>query len=90
MQDHIDHARRNLNFSVWTDYSQEDKNDLLEELAEEVEEEGMPLESYTWAHSEARLTDQQREALVNWAKNQLASQIKSAAESSSTESENID
>lgn len=69
LQDHIDHARNHVNFSTWSEYSQEDKTDILEELAEEVDEGGMPLESYTWIHEEARLTDQQRETLVNWTEN---------------------
>ena len=34
---------------------------------EYVEDHEMPLRSYTWGHPEARLTDAQRETLVNWA-----------------------
>jgi hypothetical protein len=33
-----------------------------------VEEKEMPLPSYTWTHSEAKLTDAQISDIVEWAK----------------------
>ncbi len=33
-----------------------------------VEEKEMPLESYTWTHTEAKLTDAQRKSVIDWAK----------------------
>jgi predicted 2-oxoglutarate/Fe(II)-dependent dioxygenase YbiX len=32
-----------------------------------VKEEEMPLPSYTWTHSEARLTQEERVAITQWA-----------------------
>ncbi|MDZ7717875.1 MAG: heme-binding domain-containing protein [Balneolaceae bacterium] len=69
LQDHIDEGRDEMNLSLWNEYSTEDADHLLEEMVEMVEEEEMPLPSYTWTHSDARLTDQQRENLTNWAAN---------------------
>ena len=40
----------------------------MEEIWKEVKEKEMPLESYTWTHGDANLTDEQIEALVSWAK----------------------
>ena len=40
----------------------------IEELIEMVEKKDMPLPSYTWSHSEAKLTDAQISSMVNWAK----------------------
>jgi len=37
-------------------------------LIEMVEDKEMPLNSYTWVHSEAKLTDVQRKAVMDWAK----------------------
>lgn len=65
--DHIEHGRHHLNFSTWADDPQDRQSHKLEELGEEVDEKKMPLDSYTWAHTEARLTDDQRETLVTWA-----------------------
>lgn len=67
LKDHIDEGREHLNFSEWASYDAERKAHKLEELAEEVEEKEMPLESYTWAHSESKLSDEERQALVDWA-----------------------
>lgn len=66
LQDHIDHGRDELNFSEWADYSTRRADHKLEEAIEYVEEEEMPLPSYTWAHWDANLTDQQREELNQW------------------------
>jgi hypothetical protein len=66
LQDHIEHGRDEFNMSTWTDYSTSRADHKLEEAIEYVEEEEMPLPSYTWIHGDARLTDQQREELTNW------------------------
>jgi hypothetical protein len=39
----------------------------LEEIGEEVEEGGMPLKSYLLIHRDARLSDQERVRLLEWA-----------------------
>lgn len=44
------------------------KSHKLEKLIEEVEEGEMPLAEYRWIHKNARLTDEQRKALTDWAK----------------------
>ena len=63
---HIDEGREHLNFSLWRDYNLKKRDHKLEECYEEVDEGKMPLKSYTWAHSEARLTDNQRALLATW------------------------
>jgi mono/diheme cytochrome c family protein len=55
--DHIEHGN-----------SLKRKEHKMEEVWEEVKEKEMPLESYTWTHGDANLTDEQIEALVSWAK----------------------
>jgi len=66
---HIDEGRDELNFSEWAAYSKRDKLRKLKDIQEEVEEGEMPMESYVIMHSEASLTEEQREAIVTWAKN---------------------
>ena len=68
MTDHIDHGKGELNFSKWAEYSLKRKEHKMEEVWEEVNKKEMPLESYTWTHSEASLTDEQIQAVVDWAK----------------------
>lgn len=66
LQNHIDEGREEMNLSLWSDYPESDADHLLEEMIELVDEEEMPLPSYTWAHAGARLTDEQRQELIIW------------------------
>ncbi len=66
--DHIEHGKKELNFSNWATYSVKRKEHKFEEIWEEVEKKHMPLDSYTWMHSEAKLSSEQVELIVNWAK----------------------
>lgn len=74
MNDHITEGKRNLNFYEFTNRPIAIQNHKLEEIIEQVEKKEMPLESYTYLglHSEANLTDEQREVITNWAKSQMA------------------
>jgi hypothetical protein len=68
-EDHVEHARKHLNFNTWTDYSAEDRKHIAEECIEEVKEGEMPLKSYTWMHRDARLTDEQKTKLYQFFSN---------------------
>ncbi|MGJ8593484.1 MAG: heme-binding domain-containing protein [Aquaticitalea sp.] len=65
---HIEEGKEHFNISKWDDYSTKKKDHKFEELIEMVEDKEMPLESYTYTHSEAGLTDQQIKSVVDWAK----------------------
>lgn len=69
MADHINDGKKHFNISKWNDYSDKRKDHKLEELIEMVEAKEMPLESYTWMHSDANLSQNQINAVVSWAKN---------------------
>lgn len=71
LKHHIDEGREYFNFSTWADISEDDKNHILHECEEEVEEKKMPLNSYTWTHSDAKLTDAQRKTLAAWFESQM-------------------
>ncbi len=65
---HIDHGREELNFSNWASLDKRSRLRILKDIQEEVEEKNMPMNSYIKMHEEADLTDEQREALISWAK----------------------
>ncbi|MDX1314936.1 MAG: heme-binding domain-containing protein, partial [Eudoraea sp.] len=67
MADHVDHGKGDLNFSDWATYSGKKKDHKLEEVVEVMEDEVMPLKEYTWTHEEARLSKEQRKAIIEWA-----------------------
>ena len=70
MASHVNEGKEELNFSDWNSYSLKRKEHKMEEIYEEVEKKKMPLESYTWTHSGAKLTDEQIKEMVTWAKQQ--------------------
>ena len=65
---HITEGREHLNFSKWTEYSKEKQAHKLEECVEMLEKKWMPLFSYTWFHSEAKMTDVERENMISYFK----------------------
>lgn len=66
LESHIDEARSHIDFSKWGDYPEKKANLKLEGMAIDVKAGQMPLTSYTWMHSKARLTDAQRTQLVDY------------------------
>jgi len=66
---HINEGSHHLNFSEWNSYELKRKKHKLKECVEMLEENEMPMASYTWMHPEAKLTDAQRLVLVQWFKN---------------------
>jgi hypothetical protein len=68
LADHIEDGKKHFNASAWDSYSLKKKDHKMDELIEEVEEKEMPLESYTYTHGDANLTDEQIAAVVAWGK----------------------
>lgn len=68
LADHVKDGKKHLDISKWSDYSTKKKDHKFKELIEMVEKKDMPLESYTYTHSEAKLSDEQINAMVKWAK----------------------
>jgi hypothetical protein len=68
LADHIEHGTKHFNVSKWAGYSDKKKDHKLEELIEMVEAKEMPLPSYTWTHGEAKLSQEQIDAVISWAK----------------------
>jgi hypothetical protein len=59
-------ARKEMNFSVWGDYTPKRAEHKLEELCEQVEQREMPLKKYTFLHPSAKLSDADRRRLCEW------------------------
>ena len=68
--DHVNHGRRHLNFSSWAEYDQEQADDLLRNIAKEVQQGSMPLTSYTLLHPEAKLSPDERNIIIEWAQSE--------------------
>jgi hypothetical protein len=65
---HINNARKHLNFSEWGAYDAKKADHKLEECVDMVGDGSMPLKSFVWIHSEAKMTDVQRKEMADWFK----------------------
>lgn len=61
---HINKGRGNLNFSSWESLDASRKNHKINECIEVIEKKWMPMATYTWLHSDAKLSDADRKRLV--------------------------
>lgn len=68
LANHINDGKKHFNVSNWVGNSVKRKDHKMEELIEMVEKKYMPIESYTFAHTEAKLSEDQIKAVVDWAK----------------------
>ena len=64
--DHVKDGRRHLNFSDWPNDDSLRAVQKLRHVRGQVSSGKMPLDSYTWIHTAARLTATQRDQLVKW------------------------
>lgn len=67
-------GRANLDFGRWGELSKRKQLQLLDDIDDEVSAGEMPMKIYTIMHSKAKLTVEEREAIVNWAE-QMAEQV---------------
>ncbi|MED5330248.1 MAG: heme-binding domain-containing protein [Planctomycetota bacterium] len=63
----VEEGREHLNFSEWTGMDPSQQAHAMEEIVEVLDEDEMPLWYYLDLHSQARLTDDERALLVDWA-----------------------
>lgn len=74
LKDHIDEGKGHLNFQEFALVKANDRyktvalrqDHKLEEVLESQEDKWMPLDSYTWIHKEAKLSDSQRKLIIDW------------------------
>jgi len=66
LDSHINEGKQHLNFDEFGNYSAARKYHALQESIEQVKEGEMPLNSYTWIHTDAKLSDAQRKEFIDW------------------------
>jgi hypothetical protein len=64
---HVDEGKSELNFNEFATYSIRRQYRKMEEVIDEVKEDEMPLSSYTIIHKDAKLSQEQKLTLSNWA-----------------------
>ncbi len=66
LNDHIKDGKKHLNFNEFDGYRIARQYKKLEECMDEVKDGEMPMSSYTIIHKEAKLTDDEKQALFTW------------------------
>ena len=64
---HINEGKGELNFDEFVNKPIRYQYNKLEEAEKQVKEGEMPLNSYTWIHKDALLSDQEKSTFINWA-----------------------
>lgn len=65
--DHVKHGRGDLNFSDWPAFDFEAQDLALSDVREQITKGEMPLPSYLILHRDARLSEDDRAVLLEWA-----------------------
>ena len=68
LEDHIKEGKKELNFNEWDAYSGRRKNSKLKSIISQIEDEEMPLLSYTLAHRDAILSPSEKTLVIDYMK----------------------
>ncbi|MCF7801475.1 MAG: heme-binding domain-containing protein [Candidatus Marinimicrobia bacterium] len=63
----VNQGREHVNFSTWNLYDFDDRADIYDEIYEVIDEGEMPLAIYVPLHPEAKLSEEDKQLLMNWA-----------------------
>lgn len=66
LADHVEDGKDELNFDEFLTYSQKKAHHKLEEVNDMVQEGEMPLGSYTIIHRDAKLSVEDKRAIMDW------------------------
>jgi hypothetical protein len=64
----VKEGRREVNFSVWNQYSDARKARKFKEIVEQIEANKMPQWYYVLLHPDAKLSASEKEMILKWAK----------------------
>lgn len=62
----VSRGRKHLNLSRWNEYSLIRRQRCLSEIANQIQDGGMPLAKYTFIHRDARLSRADVNAIFDW------------------------
>ena len=67
MDNHVKEGKGHFNIDEYSNRPLRYQYHKMEEVIEQVKEGEMPLNSYTWIHKDAILTQAEKDALIGWA-----------------------
>lgn len=66
MDHHVEEGKEELNFSEFANYSERRKRNKMRAISEQIEKSKMPLPSYLWLHSDANLSNEEKNILMEF------------------------
>jgi Haem-binding domain len=66
LADHIEEGKKEINFNEFAAYSLRRQYKKFKEINTQLEEDEMPLQSYTLIHRNAKLSKEQKVEIYNW------------------------
>ena len=66
LEDHIKKGKAELNFNEWDSLSNRSKKSKLRSIIKQIENDEMPLDSYTLIHREASFSEAEKQELIQW------------------------
>jgi hypothetical protein len=79
----VKRGREHLNFSRWSEYSVIRRERCLSDIANQLQNGGMPLAIYTFIHGDAKLSKADTDALFEWTQVEKARLIMESAAANS-------
>jgi hypothetical protein len=67
-QKHVNDGKKELNFDVFNTYTAKKKKHKLDEVIDVVQDDEMPLGSYSLIHRSAALSNANKDELITWAR----------------------
>ena len=65
-ENHINEGKAELNFNEFGDYSGRRQKSKLKSIASQIRDNEMPLASYTIIHRDAKLSEKEKELIIQW------------------------
>lgn len=69
LEHHIEEGKEELNFSDFGSYSGRKQKSKLKSVISQIEDDKMPMPSYTVMHADAKLSEADKKLLINWVTN---------------------
>ena len=70
MEHDVAEGRAHMNLSQWPQYEPESQLALLSRITVEIRTDEMPLKAYRWMHPSARLSDEERQMIYSWSRDE--------------------
>jgi hypothetical protein len=66
LESHINDGKKHFNIDEFATYRIARQYKKMQDCIDEIKQGDMPLESYTWIHKEAKLTNEEKEIIYHW------------------------